>query len=171
MSGDGKRGGAQCVSARAHPRLYKSRLAIRPLMALPDERFYHNSPLGAFPGYLPCKKALHYYFDWRFICALLVSYVRVSTRRPGHQGAGGSVEDRRPRAGLLREDLSWMRDLPEVHRLLEQLRKGDVLVVWKLDRSCALLRDLLTTTSGSLRSAPTPYRTASTNICATSGAS
>ena len=43
-------------------------------------------------------------------------------------------------------------DRPELHRLLDQLRKGDVLnalstlapVVWKLDRLCRSLRDVLT---------------------------
>jgi DNA invertase Pin-like site-specific DNA recombinase len=34
-------------------------------------------------------------------------------------------------------------DRPELHRLLEQLRKGDVLVVWKLDRLSRSLRDVL----------------------------
>jgi DNA invertase Pin-like site-specific DNA recombinase len=34
-------------------------------------------------------------------------------------------------------------DRPELHRLMEQLRKGDVLVVWKLDRLSRSLRDLL----------------------------
>jgi DNA invertase Pin-like site-specific DNA recombinase len=36
----------------------------------------------------------------------------------------------------------WNR--PELHRLLDQLRKGDVLVVWKLDRLSRSLRDVLT---------------------------
>src|ERR1700682_1885954 len=36
----------------------------------------------------------------------------------------------------------WAR--PELHRLLDQLRKGDVLVVWKLDRLSRSLRDVLT---------------------------
>ena len=36
----------------------------------------------------------------------------------------------------------WER--PELHRLLGQLRKGDVLVVWKLDRLSRSLKDLLT---------------------------
>lgn len=36
----------------------------------------------------------------------------------------------------------WER--PELHRLLDQLRKGDVLVVWKLDRLSRSLRDVLT---------------------------
>lgn len=36
----------------------------------------------------------------------------------------------------------WER--PELHRLLGQLRKGDVLVVWKLDRLSHSLKDVLT---------------------------
>jgi DNA invertase Pin-like site-specific DNA recombinase len=35
----------------------------------------------------------------------------------------------------------WER--PELHRMLEQLRKGDVVVVWKLDRLSRSLRDLI----------------------------
>src|SRR3954451_9680034 len=35
-------------------------------------------------------------------------------------------------------------DRPELHRLLDQIRKGDVLVVWKLDRLSRSLRDVLT---------------------------
>ena len=35
----------------------------------------------------------------------------------------------------------WER--PELQRLLEQLRKGDVVVVWKLDRLSRSLRDLI----------------------------
>src|SRR4051794_6318587 len=35
------------------------------------------------------------------------------------------------------------RDRPELHRLLDQLRKRDVLVVWKLDRLSRSLRDVL----------------------------
>jgi DNA invertase Pin-like site-specific DNA recombinase len=34
-------------------------------------------------------------------------------------------------------------DRPELQRLLDQLRKGDVLVVWKLDRLSRSLKDLL----------------------------
>ena len=33
-------------------------------------------------------------------------------------------------------------DRPELHRMLDQLRAGDVLVVWKLDRLSRSLRDL-----------------------------
>ena len=34
-------------------------------------------------------------------------------------------------------------DRPELHRLIDQLGKGDVLVVWKLDRLSRSLRDVL----------------------------
>ncbi len=35
----------------------------------------------------------------------------------------------------------WER--PELHRLLGQIRKGDVVVVWKLDRLARSLKDVL----------------------------
>ena len=45
---------------------------------------------------------------------------------------------------IYREKASGGRwDRPELHRLLDQLRKGDVLVVWKLDRLPRSLRDVL----------------------------
>src|ERR1700730_14066165 len=46
---------------------------------------------------------------------------------------------------IYREKASGGRwDRPELHCLLEQLRKGDVLVVWRLDRLSRSLRDVLT---------------------------
>jgi DNA invertase Pin-like site-specific DNA recombinase len=46
---------------------------------------------------------------------------------------------------IFREKASGGRwDRPELHRLLSQLHKGDVLVVWKLDRLSRSLRDVLT---------------------------
>jgi len=46
---------------------------------------------------------------------------------------------------IYREKASGGRwDRPELHRLLDQLRKGDVLIVWKLDRLSRSLRNVLT---------------------------
>ena len=45
---------------------------------------------------------------------------------------------------VFREKASGGRwDRPELHRLLDRLRQGDVLVVWKLDRLSRSLRDVL----------------------------
>ncbi len=45
---------------------------------------------------------------------------------------------------IFREKASGGRwDRPELHRLLDSLRQGDVLVVWKLDRLSRSLRDVL----------------------------
>jgi DNA invertase Pin-like site-specific DNA recombinase len=45
---------------------------------------------------------------------------------------------------IYREQASGGRwDRPQLQRLLDQLRKGDVLVVWKLDRLSRSLRDVL----------------------------
>jgi DNA invertase Pin-like site-specific DNA recombinase len=45
---------------------------------------------------------------------------------------------------IFREKASGGRwERPELHRLLDQLRKGDVLVVWRLDRLSRSLRNVL----------------------------
>ena len=73
-----------------------------------------------------------------------IGYARVST---GDQDAAAQVAALKA-AGcerIFREKASGGRwDRPELHRLLDQLRKGDVLVVWKLDRLSRSLRDVLT---------------------------
>src|ERR1700691_5013159 len=75
---------------------------------------------------------------------MLIGYARVST---DEQDTAAQVAALKA-AGcerIYREKASggrWNR--PELHRLLDQLRKADVLVVWKLDRLSRSLRDVLT---------------------------
>src|SRR3982751_1987145 len=75
---------------------------------------------------------------------MLIGYARVSTN--GQETAAQAAALKA--AGcerIYREKASGGRwDRPELHRLLDQLRKGDVLVVWKLDRLSRSLRDVLT---------------------------
>ena len=65
---------------------------------------------------------------------MLIGYTRVSTNEQDTATQVAALKT----AGcerIFREKASggrWNR--PELHRLLDQLRKGDVLVVWKLDR-------------------------------------
>jgi DNA invertase Pin-like site-specific DNA recombinase len=76
--------------------------------------------------------------------ALLLGFARVS--KADDQDTGAQVKALR-QAGCKRifeEKASggrWHR--PELHRALGQLREGDVLVVWKLDRLSRSLKDLL----------------------------
>lgn len=73
-----------------------------------------------------------------------IGYARVSTQ---DQDAAAQIAALKA-AGcerIFQEKVSGGRwDRPELHRLLEQLRKGDVLVVWKLDRLSRSLKDVLT---------------------------
>src|SRR6266851_4644359 len=75
---------------------------------------------------------------------MLIGYARVSTN---DQESATQVAALKA-AGcerIYREKASGGRwDRPELHRLLDQLRHGDVLVVWKLDRLSRSLRDVLT---------------------------
>jgi DNA invertase Pin-like site-specific DNA recombinase len=76
--------------------------------------------------------------------ALLLGYTRVS--RADEQNTAAQVKALR-KAGCKRifeEKASGGRwDRPQLHKALEQLREGDVLVVWKLDRLSRSLKDLL----------------------------
>ncbi len=75
---------------------------------------------------------------------MLIGYARVST---DEQDTAAQVAALKA-AGcerIYREKASGGRwDRPELHRLLDQLRNGDVLAVWKLDRLSRSLRDVLT---------------------------
>ena len=75
---------------------------------------------------------------------MFIGYARVST---GEQNiAAESVALKAVGCELIfREKGTGGRwDRPDLHKLLGQLRKGDVLVVWKLDRLARSLRDVLT---------------------------
>jgi DNA invertase Pin-like site-specific DNA recombinase len=81
---------------------------------------------------------------WRYICAIQIGYARVSTddrtpparwRRSRPLAASASTKEKAS---------GGRGDRPELHRLLDQLRKSDVLVVWELDRLSRSLRDALT---------------------------
>lgn len=75
---------------------------------------------------------------------MLLGYARVSTSEQDIAAQVAALQA----AGcerLYHEKVSGGRwDRPELHRLLDHLRKGDVLVVWKLDRLSRSLRDVLT---------------------------
>ncbi|MDQ3510925.1 MAG: recombinase family protein [Pseudomonadota bacterium] len=73
-----------------------------------------------------------------------IGYARVSTRDQDTAAQLGALKA----AGcelIFQEKASGGRwERPELHRLLGQLRKGDVVVVWKLDRLSRSLKDVLT---------------------------
>lgn len=75
---------------------------------------------------------------------MLIGYARVSTHDQDAAAQAAALQA----AGcelVFQEKASGGRwDRPELHRLLGQLRKGDVLVVWKLDRLSRSLKDVLT---------------------------
>jgi DNA invertase Pin-like site-specific DNA recombinase len=75
---------------------------------------------------------------------MLLGYARIS--KADDQDTAAQV-DALKAAGCRRvfeEKASGGRwDRPELHRLLDQLREGDVVVVWKLDRLSRSLKDLL----------------------------
>lgn len=75
---------------------------------------------------------------------MLIGYARVSTNDQETTAQVSALKA----AGcerIFREKASGGRwDRPELHRILDQLRKDDVLVVLKLDRLSRSLRDVLT---------------------------
>ena len=105
---------------------------------------FATPPNPAFLGYLHCKTVLLNVKQWQQIIAMLIGYARVSTNdqetatQVAALKAAGCERTYREKASGGR----W--DRPELHRLLDQIRKGDVLVVWKLDRLSRSLRDVLT---------------------------
>jgi DNA invertase Pin-like site-specific DNA recombinase len=74
---------------------------------------------------------------------MLIGYARVSTDDQ-HTSAQVTALKAAGCERIFPEKASGGRwERPELHRLLDQLRRGDVLVVWKLDRLSRSLRDVL----------------------------
>jgi DNA invertase Pin-like site-specific DNA recombinase len=75
---------------------------------------------------------------------MLIGYARVSKLDQQDTRAQVHVLKEAGCKRIFEENASGGRwDRPELHRALDQLRKGDVLVVWKLDRLSRSLKDLL----------------------------
>ena len=74
-----------------------------------------------------------------------IGYARVSTRDQNLDLQLKALK----KAGcekIFREKLSGVtRQRPEFQRMLDQIRPGDIIIVWKLDRLARSTRDLLTT--------------------------
>jgi DNA invertase Pin-like site-specific DNA recombinase len=74
-----------------------------------------------------------------------IGYARVSTQDQDTQSQISALKESGCEL-MFQEKASGGRwDRPELHQLLGQLRKGDVVVVWKLDRLSRSLKDLLLT--------------------------
>jgi len=79
---------------------------------------------------------------WRHVARLCPHLERGGTEQ------NNALQTRALRAAgyrrLFEETASGGRwDRPELHRLLDQLREGDMVVVWKLDRLSRSLKDVL----------------------------
>jgi DNA invertase Pin-like site-specific DNA recombinase len=87
---------------------------------------------------------LHKYIYLQQVYAtMLIGYARVSTQDQDTDAQIAALKSSGCEL-IFQEKASGGRwDRPELHRLLEQLRKGDVLVVWKLDRLSRSLKDVL----------------------------
>jgi DNA invertase Pin-like site-specific DNA recombinase len=74
---------------------------------------------------------------------MLIGYARVSTQDQDTDAQIAALKSSGCELIFQEKASSGRWDRPELHRLLEQLRKSDVLVVWKLDRLSRSLKDVL----------------------------
>jgi DNA invertase Pin-like site-specific DNA recombinase len=92
----------------------------------------------------PVAKSLTLAMRLRTEAAMLLGYARVSKVEGQDTAAQVTALTAAGCQRVFQEAASGGRwDRPELHRLLDQLRPGDVVVVWKLDRLSRSLKDLL----------------------------
>src|SRR5262249_2582041 len=89
------------------------------------------------PGILPFMPTIQQIIQEFYLrCLLLYS-------GPGSRRAGNCLARHRGHEAVYGLRLGGRWDRPELHRLLDQLRPGDVVIVWELDRLSRSLKDLL----------------------------
>ena len=77
---------------------------------------------------------------------MLFGYARVSTQ---DQNLNLQLDDLK-KAGcqkIFQEKVSSVKERPQLQKLLEVLREGDMIIVWKLDRLGRSLKELFTLTN------------------------
>jgi DNA invertase Pin-like site-specific DNA recombinase len=77
--------------------------------------------------------------------AMKIGYARVSTHDQSLDLQLRALEKASCRKIFQEKGSGATRARSELHRMLEQLREGDVIIVWKLDRLARSTRDLLET--------------------------
>jgi DNA invertase Pin-like site-specific DNA recombinase len=99
----------------------------------------------ATKGFSPCKNVLQKQDDLQQVFAtMLIGYARVSTQDQDSAAQVAALESYGCER-IFEEKASGGRwDRPRLRELISQLRDGDVVVVWKLDRLSRSLKDLLT---------------------------
>ena len=108
-------------------------------------RLCNESANGQFPGIFALQKGIALLVRLAIHLCNADRLRQSLNRRPGHRAAQAVALKAAGCERIFREKASGGRwDRPELHRLLDQLRKDDVLVVWKLDRLSRSLRDVLT---------------------------
>jgi DNA invertase Pin-like site-specific DNA recombinase len=73
-----------------------------------------------------------------------IGYARVSTKEQDNQMQIEALKQAGCGQTFFEKASGGRWDRPELHHLLEHLREGDTVVVWKLDRLSRSLKDLLT---------------------------
>ncbi len=73
-----------------------------------------------------------------------IGYARVSTQAQDNKLQNAELKKGGCERIFIEKASGGRWDRPQLHKMLNQLREGDVVVVWKLDRLSRSLKDLLT---------------------------
>jgi hypothetical protein len=95
-------------------------------------------------GFQRCSNVLRNENEWRAVCAMmLLGYARVSTNEQDTSAQVSALKSAGCGKIFLEKASGGRWDRPELQRLLNQLRKGDIVVCCRLDRMSRSVRDIL----------------------------
>lgn len=92
----------------------------------------------------PCEKLVEFAISLCKNDCMLIGYARISNAESQDTTVQITALREAGAERIFEESASGGRwDRPQLHRMLDQLRRGDILIVWKLDRLSRSLKDLL----------------------------
>jgi DNA invertase Pin-like site-specific DNA recombinase len=90
-----------------------------------------------------CKTLVQYCKTWQAVFAMKFGYARVSTRDQNEQLQIDALREAGAERIFVEKASGGRWDRPEFQTMMDHLRDGDVVIVWKLDRLSRSLHDLL----------------------------